>query len=59
LALATANGDESDPIVLAQYKEIVRTLEWEKESGRTLSFLQMFQVKGARKRTLLNMSGFL
>jgi acetyltransferase-like isoleucine patch superfamily enzyme len=56
LALASANGDENDPIVLAQYKEIIDTLDWEKENGETLGLLQSFKTKGARKRQWLNIS---
>lgn len=56
IALAHSNGDQEDPIVLAQYKEIVDTLKFERDSGETLTMLQMLKSKGARKRTLLNVS---
>lgn len=56
ISLACSNGDHDDPVVLAQYKEIVDTLNFEKESGETLYIAQMVKNKGARKRTLLNVS---
>lgn len=56
LALACSSGDETDAIVLAQYKEITDTLDWERENGETLGIMQMFKGKSVRKRMMLNMS---
>ena len=43
-------------IVLAQYREIVDTLKFERENDQTLSMVQTIKTKGARKRMLLNIS---
>jgi hypothetical protein len=56
IALAYSNGDPDDPIVLAQYKEIVDTLKFERENNQTLSVVQTIKTKSARKRMLLNIS---
>lgn len=56
ISLAYSDGDTEDPIVLAQYKEIVDTLRFERESGNTMTMAQMLKSKGARKRSLLNVS---
>lgn len=51
-----ANGDMNDPVVLAVYKEIVDTLKWEKEEGRTVSPKQILKDKTSRKRLLIGAS---
>lgn len=56
IALAYSNGDQEDPIVLAQYKEIVDTLNFERDNGDKMTMVQMLKSRGARKRTLLNVS---
>lgn len=56
IALAYSNGDQEDPIVLAQYKEIVDTLKFERDNGDKMTMVQMLKSPGARKRTLLNVS---
>lgn len=56
IALAYSDGDQEDPIVLAQYREIVDTLKFERESGKTMSMAQIVKTKGTRKRMLLNIS---
>ncbi|KAK6391767.1 hypothetical protein LTR65_004261 [Meristemomyces frigidus] len=56
VALTHANGDREDPIVLAQYREIVETLEWEKSAGETLSLLQTVKTPSSRKRMILSTS---
>lgn len=56
IALSHSDGDHDDPITLAQYKEIVDTLRFERESGEVMTLPQMMKSKGARKRTLLNVS---
>jgi hypothetical protein len=38
-----ANGDINNPIVLAQLKEIVDTIEYEKNVGETLSLTQIVE----------------
>lgn len=56
VAQANADGDVASPVVLAVYKEILDTLEWEKKEGRTLSPAQMFATPVERKRLLIGMS---
>lgn len=56
IAQTYANGDATDPIVLAQYKEIVDTIDYEKNVGETLSLKQMVKTAPARKRMLLAIS---
>ncbi|CAL5872779.1 uncharacterized protein PFLUO_LOCUS7048 [Penicillium psychrofluorescens] len=56
VAQSNANGDVSDPIVLAIFKEIVDTLKWEKEEGHTMNPMEIFKTPSARKRLLIGMS---
>lgn len=56
MAQTNANGDETHPIVLVVYKEIIDTLEWEKKEGRTMSPKEMIKTPTARKRFLIGMS---
>lgn len=56
VAQTNANGNLSDPVVLAVYKEIVDTLKWEKEEGRTMTPKQIAKNPIARKRLLIGMS---
>ncbi|KAM0313571.1 hypothetical protein ACHAO8_005375 [Botrytis cinerea] len=56
IAQTHANGDTSNPIVLAQYKEIIDTIEYERNVGETLSLKQMVKTPVARKRVSLAIS---
>lgn len=56
VAQTNANGDPSDPMVLAIYKEIVDTLNWEKQEGRTMSPKEIIRTPTARKRLLIGAS---
>lgn len=56
VAQTNANGNLSDPVVLTVYKEIVDTLKWEKEEGRTMSPKEIVKTPVARKRLLIGMS---
>lgn len=56
IAQANANGDTSDPVVVAIFKEIVDTLKWEKEVGHAMSPIELFKTPSARKRLLIGMS---
>jgi hypothetical protein len=56
VAQTYANGDVSNPMVLAQYKEIVDTLDYERNVGETLSLVQMVKTPVARKRVSLAVS---
>ena len=42
--------------MLAIYKEILDTLEWEKKEGRTMSPKEIVKTPAARKRVLIGMS---
>ena len=53
VAQTYAEGDDLDPVVLTAFKEIIDTLEYEKNVGETLSISQMFRTRVARKRVLL------
>ncbi len=53
VAQTNANSDLTDPVVMAVYKEIVDSLEWEKKEGRTLSMKELFKSPTARKRVLI------
>lgn len=56
VAQTNANGNTSDPVVLAVYKEIVDTLNWEKQSGKGMGPKQIAKSPVARKRLLIGMS---
>lgn len=56
VALTNSNGDEHDPVSEAVYKEIVDTLTWEKEVGKTLSPLEMFKDRKTFKRLIIGAS---
>jgi MFS family permease len=56
VALTYADGHCDDPVVLAQYKEIVDTLRYEIENGETLNLMQTVKTPGSRKRLLLAVS---
>jgi hypothetical protein len=56
VAQTCADGDEQDPIVLATYREIVDTIDFEKNTGETLSAVQMIKTPSARRRILLVIS---
>ena len=53
VAQTYADGDATNPIVLAAFKEIVDTIDYEKNVGETLSVGQLFKTPIARKRVLL------
>ncbi|KAJ6461643.1 general substrate transporter [Mycena vulgaris] len=56
VALTHANGDVNDPVVLAQYKEIIDTIDYEKNVAEPLSVSQMVKTPSARKRLILCIS---
>lgn len=56
VAQTNANGDQTDPVVIAIYKEIVDTLKWEKEDGRQMGFKQIIKNPIARRRLLIGAS---
>ncbi|KAI0179770.1 putative hexose carrier protein [Hypoxylon sp. FL1284] len=56
VAQTNSNGNLSDPVALAVYKEILDTLEWEKKEGRTMSPKEIIRTPTARKRLLIGMS---
>lgn len=56
LAKTCANGNAQDPIVLLTFREIVDTIEFERNAGETLTVMQMFKSRSARKRIVLVIS---
>lgn len=56
VAQTNSNGNISDPVAVAVYKEIIDTLEWEKQEGRTMSPKEIIKTPVARKRLLIGMS---
>ncbi|KAL6898627.1 general substrate transporter [Trichoderma evansii] len=56
VAQTNADGDITNPVVVAVYKEIVDTLEWEKKHDMTMSPKEIFKTPTARKRTLIGAS---
>lgn len=56
VAYMYADGNPDDPLVVAQFKEIMDTIEYEKNSGETLSMLQLIRTPSARKRVTLAVS---
>lgn len=56
VAQTNANGDITDPIVVAVYKEIVDTLEWERKHDMTMSPREIIKSPTARRRTLIGSS---
>lgn len=56
VARTHANGDATSQVVLTQYKEIIDTIDFEKNIAETLSMKQMWETKSARKRILIGTS---
>ncbi|KAK5989368.1 Lactose permease-like protein [Cladobotryum mycophilum] len=56
VAQTNTNGDLTDPLAMAVYKEIVDTLAWEKKNGITMSPREIIKTPTARKRTLIGAS---
>lgn len=56
VAQTNSDGDLSDPVALAVYKEILDALEWEKKEGRTMSPKEIVRTPTARRRLLIGMS---
>jgi hypothetical protein len=54
VAQTNANGDINNPVVVAVYKEIVDTLNWEKEN--VLTFKETIKNPISRRRLLIGMS---
>ncbi|KAG9243999.1 MFS sugar transporter-like protein [Calycina marina] len=56
VAQTRANGDVNAPMVLAQFREIVDTMGYEKNVGETLSLKQMVKTPITKKRMTLALS---
>ncbi|KAF8956841.1 MFS sugar transporter-like protein [Flammula alnicola] len=56
VAYMYADGNRDDPLVAAQFKEIMDTIDYEKNSGETLSMMQLIKTPSARKRVTLAVS---
>ena len=48
-----ANGDKTSPLVLVAYREILDTLEYERNNDEKLSLAQCFRTPSARRRLML------
>jgi hypothetical protein len=65
LAIMSANGDASDPVVMTQYKQVSDTVAYEKVNKASNNWIDAFRTRSNRKRILLacscavigNMSG--
>ncbi|KAH8696214.1 general substrate transporter [Talaromyces proteolyticus] len=53
VAQTNSNGNITDPVSTAVYKQIVDTIEWEKKQGRTMSIKEIFKTPTSRKRALI------
>ena len=51
-----ANSNVSDLVVIAVYRDITDTIDWEKKGGRTISPKEMVKTLVARKPLLIGMS---
>jgi hypothetical protein len=56
VGLANSDGDMDHPVSVAVFKEVVDTIEWEKNVGKTLSPLEMFRSAVSRRRLLIGAS---
>ncbi|KAF8585039.1 sugar transporter [Ramaria rubella] len=59
LAQTYANGDRENPTVKIQFKEILDTMEWERQAGQQMRLTEVFRTRNARKRVLLACSAAL
>lgn len=53
VAQTNSNGDMTDAVSTAVYKQIVDTLDWEKKEGRSMSPKEIWKTPTARKRVLI------
>lgn len=53
VAQTYADGDVDNPVVLTAFKQIVDTLDHEKNVGETQSLLQIFKTPSSRRRLAL------
>lgn len=56
LASTHSNGDKEDPLTQIQYKEIVDTIEWERNTGRQMTYAEVFRTPNSRRRLMLVVS---
>jgi MFS family permease len=56
LALTHSNGDESDQVTVAQFRQIENTLNHEKSIGEVPNLIQTMKTPANRKRILLAVS---
>lgn len=56
VAQTNTNGNLTNPVAVAVYKEILDTIEFEKKEGRSMSPLEIVRTPAARKRVLIGMS---
>jgi hypothetical protein len=53
LALTHSDGNKEDPVVMAVYKEIVDTLEFEAQRGKGISYVDALKSKQTLRRIAL------
>jgi Sugar (and other) transporter len=53
LASTHSDGDKEDMITLAAHKEIIDTLNWERESGMKKTYAEVFKTPNSRYRIML------
>ncbi|RMD43108.1 hypothetical protein DV735_g1992, partial [Chaetothyriales sp. CBS 134920] len=53
LALMSADGDVTDPVVVTQYQQVFDTVQYEKANKASQSWLAAFKTKNNRRRLLL------
>lgn len=56
VAQTNANGDIFDPVVMAVYKEIIDSLEWEKKDAKVMTPKQIIRNPSALRRMLIGSS---
>ncbi|ETS81463.1 hypothetical protein PFICI_06465 [Pestalotiopsis fici W106-1] len=56
LASTHSNGDKEDPLTQLQYKEIVDTIEWERNTGKKMTYGEVFRTPNSRRRLMLVVS---
>ncbi|KAK8062366.1 sugar transporter [Apiospora hydei] len=56
VAQTNSNGNLTNPVTVAVYKEILDTIEFEKKDGRSMSPREIVRTPVARKRVLIGMS---
>lgn len=56
VASMQSDGDTTEPLTQAQYREMIDTIEWERAEGKQLNYKEMLASRGSRKRVMLAVS---